>query len=220
MNLELQSKLLRVLETGNYRKVGGHKEISANVRLLSALNQDPLKAIEENRLRADLFYRLAVFSIHLPALKDRKQDIINLARTFLTTEAAAMGKQLFTISLSAQEILLYHDWPGNIRELKHAITHAIYLSKYQDTILTPELLPSYLRKNISDKKICEKYLAVSSDDKNLKNTLNKIEKQMIIEVLEDNHQNISKSAKELGISRQNLQYKIRLHGIKDAEDRL
>lgn len=220
MNLELQSKLLRVLETGNYRKVGGHKEISANVRLLSALNQDPLKAIEENRLRADLFYRLAVFSIHLPALKDRKQDIINLARTFLTTEAAAMGKQLFTISLSAQEILLYHDWPGNIRELKHAITHAIYLSKYQDTILSPELLPSYLRKNITDKKICEKYLAASSDDKNLKNTLNKIEKQMIIEVLEDNHQNISKSAKELGISRQNLQYKIRLHGIKDAEDRL
>ncbi|MBC3900254.1 sigma-54 interaction domain-containing protein [Acetobacterium malicum] len=220
MNLELQSKLLRVLETGKYRKVGGHKEISANVRLLSALNQDPLKAIEENRLRADLFYRLAVFSIHLPALKDRKQDIISLSRTFLTTEASAMGKQLFTISLSAQEILLSHDWPGNIRELKHAITHAIYIAQYQDTILTPDLLPAYLRKNISDKKIYEKYLSASIDDKNLKNTLSKIEKQMIIDVLQANDHNISKSARDLGISRQNLQYKIRLHGIKDADGEL
>lgn len=218
MNLELQSKLLRVLETGKYRKVGGHKEITANVRLLSALNQDPLTAIKENRLRADLFYRLAVFSIHLPALKDRKQDIVSLARTFLTTEATAMGKQLFSLSLSSQEILLSHDWPGNVRELKHAVTHAIYIAQYQDTILTPDLLPAYLRKNIADKKIYEKYLSASMDDKNLKNTLNKIEKQMIIDVLQGNDQNISKSARDLGISRQNLQYKIRLHGIKNYDD--
>ncbi|MEA4804541.1 sigma 54-interacting transcriptional regulator [Acetobacterium wieringae] len=218
MHMGLQSKLLRVLETGKYRKVGGHKEITANIRLLSALNQDPLKAIEEKRLRSDLYYRLAVFSIHLPPLKDRKQDILDLVPAFLSTEGAAMGKQLFKVSDEAQEILLSHDWPGNIRELKHAVTHAIYIAQYQDTILTPDLLPGYLRKNISDKKIYEKYLSASIDDKNLKNTLNKIEKQMIIDVLQGNDQNISKSARDLGISRQNLQYKIRLHGIKNYDD--
>ncbi len=122
--------------------------------------------------------------------------------------------------MTAQELLLSHDWPGNIRELKHAITHAIYLSQYQDTIVTPDLLPSYLRRNVTDKKIYEKYLSASRADKNLKNTLNKIKKQMIIDVLQSNDHNISKSARDLGISRQNLQYKIRLHGIKDADGEL
>lgn len=220
MHMGLQSKLLRVLETGKYRKVGGHKEITANIRLLSALNQDPLKAIEEKRLRSDLYYRLAVFSIHLPPLKDRKQDILDLVPAFLSTEGTAMGKQLFKVSDEAREILLSHDWPGNIRELKHAVTHAIYIAQYQDTILTPDLLPAYLRKNIADKKIYEKYLSASIDDKNLKNTLNKIEKQMIIDVLQANNHNISKSSRDLGISRQNLQYKIRLHGIRSSDDEL
>ena len=86
--------------------------------------------------------------------------------------------------------------------------------------MTPDLLPSYLRRNVTDKKIYEKYLSASRADKNLKNTLNKIEKQMIIDVLQINDHNISKSARDLGISRQNLQYKIRLHGIKDADGEL
>jgi len=214
MNLVLQSKLLRVLETGKYRKVGGNKEITTNVRILSALNQDPLKAIEEKHLRSDLYYRLAVFSILLPALKERKQDIQELVLSFLSTEATAMGKQLFEISKESQEILLSHDWPGNIRELKHAITHAIYIAQYRDTILTPDLLPEYLRKNISDKKIVAKFLAASTDDKNLKATLHRIERQMILDILKLNDNNISKSSRELGISRQNLQYKIRLHNIQ------
>lgn len=217
MNLGLQSKLLRVLETGKYRKVGGNKELNADIRLLSALNQDPLKAIEENRLRSDLYYRLAVFSIHLPPLKDRKQDILDLVPSFLSTEGTAMGKRLYEYSKDTMEILLNHDWPGNIRELKHAVTHAIYISQYQDTILSPDLLPAYLKKNISDKKIYEKYLSASYDEKNLKTILNKIERQMIVDVLKSNDNNISKSSRELGISRQNLQYKIRLHQIQWEE---
>jgi len=218
MNLMLQSKLLRVLETGKYRKVGGNKEITTNVRILSAMNQDPLKAIEEKHLRSDLYYRLAVFTILLPALKERKQDIQELVLSFLSTEATAMGKQLFEVSKESQALLLSHDWPGNIRELKHAITQAIYMAQYRDTTITPDLLPEYLRKNISDKKIVEKYLSASSDNKNLKETLHRIERQMILDVLKVNDNNISKSSRELGISRQNLQYKIRLHNIKFNEE--
>lgn len=218
MNLVLQSKLLRVLETGKYRKVGGNKEISTNARILSAMNQDPIKAIEKKHLRSDLYYRLAVFSIHLPALKDRKQDIHDLVLSFLSSDGRTMGKQLFEVSSESQEMLINHDWPGNIRELKHAVTHAIYIAQYHDTLLTPDLLPDYLRKNNSDKKIVEKFLSASTDDKNLKTTLHRIERQMILDVLKLNKHNISKSSRDLGISRQNLQYKIRLHHIQCNEE--
>ncbi|MEG0681217.1 MAG: sigma 54-interacting transcriptional regulator [Eubacterium sp.] len=214
MNMTLQSKLLRVLETKRFRKVGGNKEIDMDVRILSALNQDPLKAIDEKRLRSDLYYRLAVFSINLPSLMERKSDIPELVSSFLSSEAVPMGKSLFSLSDNARDILLSHDWPGNIRELKHAITHAIYMAQYQDTILTSELLPAYLKKNLIEKKLTDKYLSSTETNQNLKSTLGYIEKQILCDVLNTNDYNISKSARELGISRQNLQYKIKLYHIE------
>lgn len=214
MNLGLQSKLLRVLETKRYRKVGGNKEIDMDVRILSALNQDPLKAIEDKRLRSDLYYRLAVFSITLPALAERKSDIPELVLSFLSSECVPMGKSLYEISDKTNDLLMLHDWPGNIRELKHAITHAIYIAPHQTTILTPDLLPDYLQKLETEKQLKKKYLEEKEKGKNLKNMLAEIEKSIIKDVLFSNHYNISKSARELGISRQNLQYKIKLYALE------
>ncbi|MEG0378206.1 MAG: sigma 54-interacting transcriptional regulator, partial [Eubacterium sp.] len=214
MNLTLQSKLLRVLETKRYRKVGGNKEQEMEVRVLSALNQDPLEAVDQGQLRSDLYYRLAVFSITLPSLAERRSDILELVHSFLSSESVAMGKRLYEVSEDAENILLNHDWPGNIRELKHTITHAIYMAQYQDTTLTEALLPAYIKKNHSEKKVHEKYLSGLQNDKDLKSTLTRIEKQILTEVLTQNDFNISKSAKDLGISRQNLQYKIKLYQIK------
>ena len=210
MNLGLQAKLLRVLETKRYRKVGGNKELTMDVRVLSATNQDPLKAIDEKILRSDLYYRLAVFSINLPPLCERRQDILELAQSFLSAEAVNMGKRLASIDEEAQKILLNHDWPGNVRELKHVITQCIYMAKYQDAVLTPALLPEYLKKDYNDKRFAERYLKNSGDSKDLKHTLGRIERQILMDVLNENNFNISKSAKSLGISRQNLQYKIKL----------
>ena len=130
MNLALQAKLLRVLETKRYRKVGGNKELEMDVRVLSATNQDPLQAIEDKILRSDLYYRLAVFSLNLPPLRERRQDILELAQSILTSESVNMGKRLSSISEDAQKILLNHDWPGNVRELKHVITQCIYCLLY------------------------------------------------------------------------------------------
>ena len=214
MNMTLQSKLLRVLETKRYRKVGGNKELDMDVRVLSALNQDPLEAVDEGRLRSDLYYRLAVFSITLPSLSERRSDIMELVQSFLSSEAVAMGKSLYQVSDEAADILLGHDWPGNIRELKHTVTHAIYMAQYQDTVLTTDLLPSYIKKNHTEKKLHDKFLADRENDSDLKSTLNRIEKQILNEVLINNDFNISKSAKELGISRQNLQYKLKVYQIK------
>lgn len=218
MSMGLQSKLLRVLETKRYRKVGGNKEIEMNVRVLSALNQDPIKAINEKRLRSDLYYRLAVFSINLPPLCDRKEDILELVSSFLSSESVPMGKSLYEISDDAKSILLAHDWPGNIRELKHAITHAIYIAPHNNTILTADLLPEYLQKLKTEKQFKEKYLAAREKSRNLKTMLANIEKGILADVLETNHYNISKSARELGISRQNLQYKIRLYKLDEPPE--
>ncbi|MDO4289436.1 MAG: sigma 54-interacting transcriptional regulator [Eubacterium sp.] len=214
MNLALQAKILRVLETKRYRKVGGNKELTMDVRVLSATNQDPLKAIEDNVLRSDLYYRLAVFSINLPPLCERRQDILDLAESILSAESVNMGKRLNSIGEEAKKILLNHDWPGNVRELKHVITQCIYMAKYQDAVLEPELLPEYLKKNYTDKRFAECYLKNTSDDKNLKHTLGRIERQILMDVLNEHHFNISKSAKALGISRQNLQYKIKLFNLE------
>ena len=219
MDITLQSKLLRVLETKRYRKVGGNKELEMDVRVLSALNQDPFEAMKEGRLRSDLYYRLAVFSITLPRLSERRSDIIELVHSFLSTEAPAMGKSLYQISDEATEVLTSYDWPGNIRELKHAITHAIYMAQYHDTLLTLALLPPYIQKAQSEKKIHVKYLANMEREKNksLRYTLTCLEKQIIKEVLTNNNFNISKSAKELGMSRQNLQYKMKIYRMKSNE---
>ncbi|WKY45175.1 sigma 54-interacting transcriptional regulator [Eubacteriaceae bacterium ES2] len=214
MPLELQAKLLRVLETGFYRKVGGNKEIKADIRVLSALNQDPLQAVEEKRLRLDLYYRLAVFSIHLPALKDRKEDILPMVDLFLEKDGKMMGKKLFEVSDEAKEILFAHDWPGNVRELKHVITHAIFISQQHETVLVPDLLPSYLKKDYLNRKIIEKYSDKVDHDQELKDIMAKIERSIISEALEELNYNVSKTAKKLGISRQNLQHKMKIYEMK------
>ncbi len=214
MNLALQAKLLRVLETKRYRKVGGNKELEMDVRVLSATNQDPLQAIEDKILRSDLYYRLAVFSLNLPPLRERRQDILELAQSILTSESVNMGKRLSSISEDAQKILLNHDWPGNVRELKHVITQCIYMAKYQDSVLEADLLPDYLKKDFDDRRFAEKYLKNNTEDKNLKSTMHRIERQIIADILKENDFNISKSSRILGISRQNLQYKIKLFDIQ------
>lgn len=213
MPLVLQSKLLRVLETGKYRKVGGFLEYPIEFRVISTLNQDPYKAILENRLRQDLFYYLSIFSIKLPPLCQRKKDIIELVFHFLSTLGISLGKRLYMISPEAKSILLSHPWPGNILELKHAISYAIHMSDYQNTILTPELLPGELRKNEVDLASIEKYFNISEKDHSLKDIMNKMEHDVILEVLKSNDFNVSKSARDLGMLRQNLQYKIKVHGI-------
>lgn len=219
MNYELQSKILRVLETKRFRKVGGNKEIIMDARVISALNEDPLKAIDEKKLRADLFYRLAVFSIAIPSLNDRKSDIIELARYFLRKEAENIGKDVPEITREAMEILIHYNWPGNIRELKHVITHAVYMTSSQDPDITAQVLPHYLREHTNIKKndVSSKYFFEEDEEKTLKSTLDRIEKEILKEILEANNFNVSKSARDLGLARQNLQYRIKRFGLEKQE---
>ncbi len=144
MPVDLQVKLLRVLETGVFMRIGSHQSLSTNVRIIAASNRDPEKAIAEGRLRLDLFHRLNVFPLRIPPLRDREQDIELLARHFLDELNATHGTAK-TLSDSAMSVLRTHHWPGNVRELRNFIHRAYILS---DQTIDPQLLepiPAYCR---------------------------------------------------------------------------
>ena len=144
MTPPMQVKLLRVLQDRRFRRLGGTQEVQADVRIVSATNQDLPKAVEEGRFREDLFYRLNVLSIPLPPLRDRAEDIPLLAERFLSDFATQMGKPVRTLSADALKVLLAHTWRGNVRELQNAIERAVALEQ-TETIL-PESLPEEIRR--------------------------------------------------------------------------
>ena len=127
--LELQTKLLRVLQEGEFERLGSTKTLKVNVRVIAATNRDLEKEVREGRFRSDLFYRLKVFPIHLPALRDRQQDIPLLVAYFVTKFATMMGKKVESVAGPAMEMLKAYAWPGNIRELEHVIERALILSQ-------------------------------------------------------------------------------------------
>src|SRR5688572_27282607 len=127
MSAVMQVKLLRVLQERRFRRVGGLDELTADIRVIAATNQDLAKAIAEGRFREDLYYRINVIPITLPPLRDRREDIPLLAEHFLAKYAEQMDKPVTTLSNHALELLLQHDWPGNIRELENVIERAVAL---------------------------------------------------------------------------------------------
>lgn len=219
MNLILQSKILRVLEDGTYRKVGSTEEIKTHVQIISAMNEDPQKAIAEGRIRSDLYYRLAVFTINLPPLRERREDIIPLALSFLSTESVSMGKKFYDFSEKVRKILTHYDWPGNVRELKHVIVRAALTAKSEDRIITEESLPSPLKHYHSFKEKNEATYTFSPSLTTLKQMTEEFERQVIEKTLKENHFNITKSAAALGMIRQGLQYKMKVLNIKNRQDK-
>jgi DNA-binding NtrC family response regulator len=137
MPLELQVKLLRALEAGEFHRIGGDKPIRVDVRVVAATNRDPREAVREGKLREDLLYRLLVFPIHLPPLRAREDDTILLASHFLAQLNGSEGTRK-ELTKRARERLLLHDWPGNVRELRHVIERAFILASGD---LGPESLP-------------------------------------------------------------------------------
>src|SRR6185503_18089713 len=143
MSPVMQVKLLRVLQERRFRRVGGLEELQADIRVIAATNQDLTKAVAENRFREDLYYRINVIPIALPPLRERREDIPLLADHFLAKYAEQMGKNVQGIAKSAMELLLQHEWPGNIRELENVIERAVALEA--TPAILAESLPPALR---------------------------------------------------------------------------
>jgi two-component system repressor protein LuxO len=139
MDIALQAKLLRFIQTGQFQKVGGSVTEKADVRFICATNRDPLSEIEAGRFREDLYYRLYVMPINLPPLRERGDDILVLARSFLTAYAQEEGRDFRAFSPEAERILLSYLWPGNVRQLQNFIRQAVLLNV--GAVMTPEMLP-------------------------------------------------------------------------------
>ncbi len=216
MNPYLQSKLLRVLQDGYIRPVGSNKTIDVDVRIIATLNEEPDKLIESGRLRKDLYYRLSVIRINIPPLRDRKEDIIYYVEHYIEYYNKMLGKNIKGIEPEVLQRFYDYNWPGNIRELKNIIESAvnmcdsnIYLSKeYFDIRINKNKGNDILKSGINTQ--AEMF---NTDNSSLYEYINEIEKKIIINMLEQNGNNITVTAKKLGLSRQNLQHKIKKYCI-------
>lgn len=144
MDLELQSKLLRFIQTGTFQKVGGSRQESVDVRFVCATNRDPMKEVEAGRFREDLFYRLHVIPIPLPPLRERGEDVLLLARRFLLSYAEEEGKHFRRFAPESEALLAEFDWPGNIRQLQNVVRNLVVLNDAE--VVTPELFPPPLNR--------------------------------------------------------------------------
>ena len=143
MNQTMQVKLLRVLQDRRFRRLGGTEEVQADIRVIAATNQDLQKMVAEGRFREDLYYRINVIQVHLPPLRDRREDVPLLADHFLAKYSKAAGKSVNAISHEAQELLSAYAWPGNVRELENVVERAVALE--QSPLVLPESLPTQVR---------------------------------------------------------------------------
>lgn len=210
MNIELQAKILRVLQENKIRRIGSNNEIPVNMRLISSTNCDPYEAIKNNRLRNDLFYRLAVITINIPPLRKRIKDIPILTKYFINSYNSYLGAKIQDISREVSYLFHNYPWPGNVRELKHVIEHSMNLVENKDQYICLEHLPS----NLENLKNTNKFDIYSDIEiTGLKNTMQKLEKQVIKKALLLNNNNITKTAQDLNISRQHLHYLIKQHKI-------
>jgi two-component system, NtrC family, response regulator AtoC len=206
----IQPKLLRFLETGEFRRVGGTNLLTVDVRVISATNKDLRAEVQEGRFREDLLYRFNVVTLRMPLLRDRKDDIPTLADFFLKRKAKT--KVAKTLSEDAMNILLTHDWPGNVRELEHVIEGAILLSK-EDTIYPDDLAMYFHRLDRPQASTASTPVAIKDGIRSLE----EVERIHIEHVLKLNKFSRTKTASDLGISKKTLYLKIKQYGMKVEE---
>jgi transcriptional regulator with GAF, ATPase, and Fis domain len=205
-----QAKLLRVLEERQYERVGGTTTLEADVRVVAATNRDLERAVAEGRVREDLYYRLAVFRVHLPPLRERGDDVLLLADHFVRHFCARMGKGDAGLSREARDVLLAHSWPGNIRELENAIERAL--------ILTDGELIAASQLGIASPPAPAAagpvpVPAAESVRESGAQTLAELEKQMIVDALKRSNGNKSHAAAALGLSRTRFYTRLRRLGL-------
>ena len=197
ISMKTQLDLLSVLETKEFARIGGNQVIRVDFRVICATNADLEQAVKEGHFREDLYYRVNVFTIYLPPLRENRSDIPMLAEHFLKKYALSMNKRVDKISPEAMDLLVRYNWPGNVRELENAVERAMVVAK--GDVITEEDLPFQLKSE---------FLSPASD------SLEEVEKAHIINVLNKMDWNITRSAQLLKVDRQTLYNKIKKYGIQ------
>jgi transcriptional regulator with GAF, ATPase, and Fis domain len=194
--LELQSKLLRVLEEGSFERLGSTKPLHVDVRIIAATNRDIAREVKEGRFRTDLYYRLNVFPIVIPPLRERPEDIPLMVWAFVKEFQKKMGKEIENISKRSMESLQSYSWPGNVRELRNVLEHAMIMSSGKTLVVQAPKLTS----------------SETSDDRHLED----MERRHIVSVLEKNGWRVGGkggAAEVLGLKRSTLYSKMKKLGI-------
>ncbi len=208
MTLAVQVKVLRVLELREFSRLGGTETLRADVRLITATNRDLADLVAKRQFRDDLYYRIHVFPITIPPLRERTQDILPLARHFLLELMESTGKVVTDIRPEARRILLNYGWPGNVRELKNVLERAVILT--QDNTIGPEHLPVRLQ----EERVSRPNVAVSLPPQGL--SLEDVERSLLQQALEHSRHNKSQAARLLGLSRATLRYRLTKFGLDAA----
>jgi len=210
MSLPMQTKLLRVLQERKIERVGSSLPIKVDIRIICATNKDLQRQVEQQKFRDDLFYRLNVINIHMPPLRDRKEDIPALVEHFLAKHRYSATAQPAAISEEALKRLMEYDWPGNVRELENVVERAVVLSRGQ--IITSRELP--FGDHEGDGHEEEGGDEVSVEKSFFKKSVAQFEKDLIMKALRDANGNRSKAAEMLGIYRRLLYAKIKEYGLE------
>ncbi|HLT36650.1 MAG TPA: sigma 54-interacting transcriptional regulator [Enhygromyxa sp.] len=212
---ETQVKLLRVLQERSFERLGGSESLRCDVRVLAATHTDLERAISEGRFREDLYYRLNVFEIQIPALRDRRDDVLELANFFVSRYGPRAEPQVTRISRKAARLLREWDWPGNVRELENCIERAVLLAS--DGVIRAEHLPATLRGGEPPSVV--KPPATSNafeipDGALLDEALELLERRMLAQALEQSGGNRAAAARMLGISERRMGLRVRKHGLE------
>jgi DNA-binding NtrC family response regulator len=208
---DMQVKLLRVIQEQEFERVGGLRTIKVDVRIIAATNQNLLQQVGTGNFREDLYYRLNVFPIDVPPLRERKEDILPLVDYFVDKFNKKLDLAI-TVDGKVKEMLLRYEWPGNIRELENLIERMMLLA--QNNIITLQEIPGEFKTAV------DKAIITQTDDSKkpfkdfMRNHMENVERQMIIKCLEESGGNVTKAAKELGLSRKGLQLKMIKYGLR------
>jgi DNA-binding NtrC family response regulator len=209
MKLELQAKLLRVLEESKIRRLGGSTEVPIDVRVLAATNRNLDNSIKEGRFREDLYYRLNVFAIGLPPLCDHPEDIPGLVDHFLRELKQPEGKNLTGVDAECLEVLKSYRWPGNVRQLRNVIERALIVS--QGPLISVADLPPEMKRNSGSSAAFELHLGMSLDE---------VERELIMRTIDFTGGNKSRAAEVLGVSRKTLYNRLERYQGKDSQEGL
>src|SRR2546423_2536793 len=212
MSRPLQAKLLRFLEDGSFTRVGGNEELRVDVRLIAATNRDIIDAIRQNQFREDLFHRLNVVQLRPPPLRERGRDVLLLADHFLRQFNTAMNKQVRRVSPAAQQKLLSHHWPGNVRELRNVIERAVILESSRE--IQARNLPDFHLET----RLRKGDVPMVTAGQSLDEIMATFERDLIMQTLDQNRFNLTRTADQLKISRHALRYRMQRLNISAGDE--
>jgi len=213
MPLSLQAKLLRVLENGKVRRIGGRKEYKTDVRIIASTNEKIDDLLTANKIREDLFYRMSVINVEIPPLRERKDDIKVLADHFINDFNKKFSKNIEGIDTKVKKIFLKYSWPGNVREFKNCIEGA-FINSINDSKIRLEDIPKYILEKTGSAKNYQKSEFEAVKKLSLKENIKELEKHLITATLKETGNNISRTAKKLSISRQSLYNKLEKYELE------